>query len=291
MSLDALRGFDMFWIIGGEHILRSIAQLTGSPTFVEIAIRNTSHPDWHGFSFYDLIFPLFMFIAGVAIPFSFASHRARGDSPLSVHMRVIRRGLLLVLFGLIYNGALRFDFTLHWDVDAEGVRHLVSDFSEVRFPSVLGRIGLGYMFAALIALHTRPRNQLLTAIGILLGYWAALKYIPVPEFGTGSLYPGQTVGDYIDRNLLPGGLYRRVRDPEGLFSTIPSIANVLFGVLAGHWLKRTDYSGSAKSAALAVAGGLSLGLAYLWNPLFPFNKNLWPSSFVLLTVAWSLVLF
>jgi predicted acyltransferase len=289
-SLDALRGFDMFWIIGGEHLLRSIAQLTGSPTFVAIANRNTSHPDWHGFSFFDLIFPLLMFIAGVAIPFSFASHRARGDSPLSVHMRVIRRGLLLVLFGLIYNGALRFNFTLHWDVDAEGARHLVSDFSKVRFPSVLGRIGLGYMFAALIALHTKPRNQFLTAIGILVGYWAALKYISVPEFGAGSLYPGQTVGDYIDRNLLPGRLYRVVRDPEGLFSTIPSIANVLFGVLAGHWLKRTDYSGSAKSAVLAVAGGVSLGLAYLWNPLFPFNKNLWTSSFVLLTVGWSLLL-
>ena len=172
MSLDALRGFDMFWIIGGDHLLRALATLSGSPTFRTLAYRHTGHPSWNGFSFYDLIFPLFMFIAGVAIPFSFASH-LRGAKPARLHLRIICRGILLILLGLVINGTLSFNFTLHFAQDASGQRHLVSDFSSVRFPSVLGRIGLGYLFAALIVLHTRPRNQLLTAIGLLVGYWAA----------------------------------------------------------------------------------------------------------------------
>jgi predicted acyltransferase len=290
VSLDALRGFDMFWIIGGEEILRAIAKLSGSPTFLEAAYYNTSHPEWNGFSFYDLIFPLFMFIAGVAIPFSFAAHRSRREGDFALHVRVIRRGILLILLGLVINGILRFNFDIHWLREPDGRLHLVTNFEHVRFASVLGRIGIGYTIGALIVLHTRPRNQFLTAIGLLLGYWAALKLVPIPHFEAGSLFPGETVGDYIDRHLLPGRLYRDVRDPEGLFSAIPSVANVLFGVVAGHWLRRADRSGETKTFGLAGAGVLSLALAYLWNTVFPFNKNLWTSSFVLLTVGWSLLL-
>jgi len=290
MSLDALRGFDMFWIIGGEDVLRSLAVLSGSETFRAIAYRNTDHPEWNGFSFYDLIFPLFMFIAGVAVPFSFASHFAKGDSSAQLHWRIIRRGIVLILLGLVINGILNFDFAVHFDQGASGHRQLAADFSHVRFPSVLGRIGLAYVFAALIALHTRPRNQFLTAVGLLLGYWAALKFIPVPGFETGSLFPGENVGDYIDRNVLPGHMYKVVRDPEGLFSMIPAIATVLFGVMAGHWLRRLDRGGLAKAGGLALAGCVSLGLAWLWNMQFPFNKNLWTSSFVLWTTGWSLLL-
>jgi predicted acyltransferase len=280
----------MFWIIGGEELLRSLAKLSGSPRFLDLAQTNTHHPEWNGFSFYDLIFPLFMFIAGVAIPFSFASHRARGQGELALHWRVMRRGILLVLLGLVYNGLLKFNFTLHYDVGEDGSRHLVTDFSHLRFCSVLGRIGLGYMFGALIVLHTKPRNQFLTAIGLLLGYWMALKYIPIPGIGTGSLEPGHTVGDFIDRHLVPGHLYRTIRDPEGLFSTIPSIATVLFGVTAGHWLRRVDRSGFTKAIGLALAGLVSLACAFAWNRVFPFNKNLWTSSFVLLTSGYSLIL-
>lgn len=287
MSLDALRGFDMFWIIGGEKLLRSLGVLSGSPTFQSLTTRHTGHPSWNGFSFYDLIFPLFMFIAGVAIPFSFASHFARGESSARLHLRIICRGILLILLGLVINGTLSFNFTLHFAQDASGQRHLVSDFSSVRFPSVLGRIGLGYLFAALIVLHTRPRNQLLTAIGLLVGYWAVLMFIPVPGFPTGSLFPGETVGDFIDRHLIPN---HPIHDPEGLFSTIPSIANVLFGVMAGHWLRRAGRSGTAKAGGLALSGLVSLALGYLWSVDFPFNKNLWTSSFVLWTTGWSLLL-
>jgi predicted acyltransferase len=290
LSLDALRGFDMFWIIGGEELIRALANLSGNPTFHELAYKHTDHPEWHGFSLYDCIFPLFMFIAGVAIPYSFASHLARGQGSAGLHIRVIRRGILLILLGLVINGILAFNFTLHFDQAADGARRLVSDFSHVRFPSVLGRIGIGYTFAALIVLHTRPRNQLLTAIGLLIGYWAALRFIPVPGFGTGSLFPGQNLGDYIDRHLLPGHLYRTIRDPEGLFSAIPSVATVLFGVMAGHWLRRADFGGVAKSAGLAVAGIAFIAAALAWDKSFPLNKNLWTSSFVLMTSGISLLL-
>ncbi len=115
MSLDALRGFDMFWIIGGEDVLQAIANLSGSSARFRARVqRNTEHPEWNGFSFYDLIFPLFMFIAGVAIPFSFASHFAKGEGSARLHFRVIRRGIVLVLLGLVINGILRFNFTLHF---------------------------------------------------------------------------------------------------------------------------------------------------------------------------------
>jgi predicted acyltransferase len=139
-------------------------------------------------------------------------------------------------------------------------------------------------------LHTRPRNQLLTAIGLLIGYWAALRFIPVPGFGAGSLFPGQNLGDYIDRHLLPGHLYRTIRDPEGLFSAIPSVATVLFGVMAGHWLRRGDFGGVAKSIGLAVAGIAFIAAALAWDKTFPLNKNLWTSSFVLMTSGISLLL-
>jgi predicted acyltransferase len=289
-SLDALRGFDMFWIIGGEELIRALANLTGNATFRELAYKHTEHPEWHGFSLYDCIFPLFMFIAGVAIPYSFASHLARGQGTVALHIRVIRRGILLILLGLVVNGALAFNFSLHWEQAASGARRLVTDFSHVRFPSVLGRIGIGYTFAALIVLHTKPRNQLLTAIGLLVGYWAALKYIPVPGFETGSLYPGQNLGDYIDRHVIPGHLYKIVRDPEGLFSAVPSIATVLIGVMAGHWLRRVGPSGGIKAVGLFVAGVACVAAALAWDRVFPINKNLWTSSFVLMTSGISLAL-
>ncbi len=146
MSLDALRGFDMFWIIGGEDVLQSLAVLSGSETFRAIAFRNTEHPEWNGFSFYDLIFPLFMFIAGVAVPFSFASHFAKGDSSAQLHWRIIRRGIVLILLGLVINGILNFDFTLHFDQGASGHRQLVTDFTSVRFPKRAGQDWPGLCF-------------------------------------------------------------------------------------------------------------------------------------------------
>ena len=127
-------------------------------------------------------------------------------------------------------------------------------------------------------------------VALLLGYWAAMKLIPVPGFGAGNLEPGKTLADYIDRALVPGRLYKVVRDPEGLFSTIPAVATASLGVLAGQWLRHSRRNGHIKAAALLAAGAGSLALGGLWSLSFPLNKNLWTSSFVLWTAGWSLLL-
>lgn len=270
-SLDALRGFDMFWIIGGAGFARAVGYAI-SKDAGDTVTKLTEHPTWNGYTPWDQIFPMFMFVAGAAIPFSLAKHGGIGDSKMVTHWRILRRGLLLVLLGMIVNGLL------------------LLDFANQRYPSVLGRIGLGYMFAALIALHTGVRGRILWTIGLLVGYWAALKYIPVPEFGAGDWNPGHTLGDYLDRSLLPGRLHRGDRDPEGLFSTIPSIATVLTGVLAGDWLRSIQCCGKVKAARLFVAGLACVVAGQLWDPWFPLNKNLWTSSFVLFTSGWSAML-
>ena len=125
---------------------------------------------------------------------------------------------------------------------------------------------------------------------ILVGYWAALRFIPIPEFGAGDLEPGRTLTDYVDRQLVPGKLYQGDRDPEGILATIPAIATALLGCLAGQWLRRDDIDGKKKSGFMAIAGVVCLGLAWLWNFDFPINKNLWSSSFVLNCAGWSLLL-
>jgi len=271
ISLDALRGFDMFWIMGGESIVEAAAALTGLAGLVWFA-GQMEHPEWNGFTLYDLIFPLFLFVAGVAMPFSFEKRLERGDGKRQLYRHVVVRGLLLVLLGMIFNGLLQFDW------------------ATMRYPSVLGRIGLAYMFAALIVLNTGLVGQLLWAAALLIGYWAALKFIPVPGFGAGDLTPGHTLTDFVDRALIPGRLYKGDRDPEGLLATIPAIATALAGALSGQLLNSRRHTGYFKTLALIVAGIACLGLALLWNRDFPINKNLWSSSFALYCAGWSLLL-
>lgn len=269
MSLDALRGFDMFWIIGGESIAHAGAKLTGWAGLVWLS-NELVHPEWHGFTFYDLIFPLFLFLAGVSMPYSFEKRLSRGDSQGQLYRHVVVRGVVLVLLGWVYSGILKFEL------------------ENMRYPSVLGRIGLAWMFAALIFVNTELRGRLVWIGGLLVGYWAALKFIPVPEFGAGDLEPGHTLTDYIDRTLIPGRLYKGDRDPEGILGTVPAIATALAGAVTGQLLK-SGKSGYFKTAAMAAIGALCLGLAWLWNLDFPINKNLWSSSFVLHCAGWSLL--
>ncbi len=271
ISLDALRGFDMFWIAGGGAVIHQAAKLSQWNWLVWIS-NQMEHPEWHGFTFYDLIFPLFLFIAGVSMPFSFEKRLQRGDSKAKLRGHVIYRGLMLVFLGLIYNGLLQFD----WE--------------NLRCASVLGRIGLAYLFAGLIFLNTGFRGRLIWFASLLIAYWAALKFIPVPGFGAGDLSPGHTLTDYIDRMLLPGVLYKGDRDPEGLLGIIPAISTALSGVMTGQLLKNENRNGYFKVAVMVLLGLISLGLAYLWNFDFPINKNLWSSSFVLNCTGYSLLI-
>jgi len=274
VSLDALRGFDMFWIAGGEGIVHAFAELTGWAIAIW-ASTQLRHVEWDGFVFYDMIFPLFLFIAGVAIPFSLVRRVEAGEDRKKLMLHVVRRGLVLVVLGVIYNNGL-----------------FQRSFADTRFPSVLGRIGLAYMFAALIVLNTKLRGQIMWFVGLLLGYWAAMKLIPVPGFGAGQLTVDGSLAAYIDRTLVPGRLHLGVHDPEGLLSTIPAIATALLGVFAGTLLRR-EVEGETrqrKAVMLAAAGVACLVIGYVWGFAFPINKNLWSSSFVLFAGGWSLLL-
>ena len=271
-SLDALRGFDMFWIMGAEEIFHTLAKTTGSSFWQSFATQLT-HPDWNGFHLYDLIFPLFLFLSGVATPFSVGRELERGKSKTQLLQRVIKRGLILVLLGLVANNGLQ-----------------IKPFHEIRFASVLGRIGIAYMFANIIYLYSRQRAQIIWFATLLIGYWLMLKFNSAPGFAPGDLTMQGNFASYIDRLILPGKLYLGIHDPEGLASTIPAISTGLLGILAGTLLRSEYISQHKKTLYLALAGIVSLALAQLWNLDFPINKNLWSSSFVLHVGGLSLLL-
>ncbi len=272
-SLDALRGFDMFWITGGGALFVALAKANDSSVLDWIA-EQMHHVPWDGFHFYDMIFPLFLFIAGVSMPFSFAKRLKQGVPKKDLYIKIFKRGIILVSLGIIHNGFFRLDF------------------EHMRIASVLGRIGLGWMFAALIVVNTNIRGQIMWFWGILLGYWAALMLIPVPGHGAGDLSMEGSLAGYIDRLFLPGSLYKGVHDPEGLLSTIPAVATALMGVLSGEILRMNSpkLTPIKKGLILLGAGILFLGIAKVWDLTFPINKNLWSSSFVLFAGGWSLIL-
>ncbi len=271
-SLDALRGFDMFWIMGADEIFSTMYKATGSSFWGTIANQFT-HPEWNGFHFYDLIFPLFLFIAGVATPYSVGRELEKGKTKSEVLLRVIKRGLILVLLGIIYNNGLA-----------------LRPFADIRFGSVLGRIGLAYMFANIIYIYAKETAQIAWFCCILIGYWLLLKFTSAPGFARGDLTMQGNFASYIDRSILPGKLYLGIHDPEGLVSTLPAIATGLLGILAGSFLKKNILTGNKKAFRLAVAGVIFIVLAQIWNLDFPINKNLWTSSFVLNVGGISLIL-
>ena len=271
-SLDALRGFDMFWIIGGEEIFHALAKITGSPAMEAIAHQFT-HPDWHGFRIYDLIFPLFLFLAGVATPYSMAKELEKGKTREQLLLKVIKRGLILVVLGVIHNNGLE-----------------LKPIAEIRFGSVLGRIGLAYMFANIIFLYTKQRGQIIWFWSLLVGYWLLLLFNAAPGFAAGDLTMEGNFASYLDRLLMPGRLYKGIHDPEGLVSTIPAISTALLGIYTGNLLKYGTQTATRKALQMLIMGMISLLLAQLWNLVFPINKNLWSSSFVLHVGGLSLIL-
>ena len=275
LSLDALRGFDLFWIVGGHAIVSALSTLTGWG-WVEAIEALLKHVEWNGFSPYDLIFPLFLFLAGVSTPYALTrrlTEGARGE----VIRKVIQRGLLLVLLGVIYNNGLQ------W----KGLENM-------RFGSVLGRIGLAGMFAQLIFVFNfeNPKRLWTWLAGILLGYWAIMAFGHAPGFAPGDLTMEGNFASYVDRLLLPGKLHKGIHDPEGLLAVLPAIGNALLGILAGLWLRRSaeETSGDRKAIGLAGAGLALLAVGATWSLVFPFNKNLWTSSFVLWTCGWASLL-
>jgi predicted acyltransferase len=268
LSLDALRGFDMFWITGGEEIFHLLAKATGWGWAILMADQLT-HPEWNGFRAYDLIFPTFLFMAGVSTPFSLSGLSLSNQSEFA--KKAIKRGLILVVLGIIYNNGLE-----------------IKPLAEMRFASVLGRIGLAGMFAQLIYIYFNTRSQYIIFISILLGYWAFVMLVPIP-CGVGLMTIDCNPVSYLDYNILPGRLHRTVHDPEGLISTFPAICTGLLGIFAGNIL-RSSTTGTQKTKTLLLAAVGCLALGWCWNFVFPINKNLWTSSFVLFAGGWSLAL-
>ncbi len=281
VSLDALRGFDMFWIMSGEHLIHALAQATGWPVLRWMSSQ-LHHAEWNGCTFYDMIFPLFLFIAGVSMPFSLQGklQRAglRSAEQLSLpdkwplYRSMLKRTLILIVLGMIVNGLLEF-----------------KPYEHTRMASVLGRIGLAWLGAGFIYLNASTRGQLIWAVSILLGYWAAMTLIPVPGFGAGVLTPEGAFSSFIDRILLPGKLHRTVYDPEGLFSTIPAVTTALLGMLTGTLLKDTRRTMTQKTLMMIGLGLSLILLGLIWDQSFPINKRLWTSSFAVYVGGWSLL--
>lgn len=255
-SLDALRGFDMFWIMGGADLFILLGSVTGLPALQWWANQMT-HVEWHGFHAYDMIFPLFLFIAGVSFPFSVAKRMTESAGKRTLYRHIFRRGLLLVLLGILYNNGLSFDF------------------AHIRYASVLGRIGLAWMFAALIFLHFKQTKMLFAWFsGLLLVYWLLFVIFKAPDLGDPDHFSMKgNIAGYIDRLLLPGKLCcYTYGDNEGLLPTMAATATGLLGMLAGKLLMH-DAKPMKKVVRLLLAGVVCMIVGQVWNLFFPINKN------------------
>ena len=277
VSVDALRGFDMFWILGGERIVETLDRSHGS-SWTHIAAGQMQHSSWDGFSAYDLIFPMFVFIAGVSIVFSLS--KVGGNKAAAIR-RILFRSISLFALGILYYGGL------------------ANAWPGIRVLGVLQRIALCYLAASLLFIYFRPRTLAIVTTTILLGYWAVMLWVPIHGH-RGDLSVGNNIADRIDQVALPGRLWNGNHDPEGLFSTLPAIATCLLGVFAGLLLRGPSAPwkkviilllGGALCTAVGMAwGGMFPELAFLKPLQIPVNKQLWTSSFVLVAGGWSAML-
>ena len=272
-SLDALRGFDMFWIVGGEGLFHRLAHVTQWPFLLWFS-KELRHVPWEGFHFYDMIFPLFLFMAGVAIPYSIGRKMEAGTGRRKILLQILRRVALLVVLGVVYNGGLA-----------------LRPLAQTRICSVLGLIGIGYGIAAIVFLYAKPEHRVRTmlawVVGILLGYWAALAWIPVPGVGSGVFTPHGNLAGYLDRELLPWRLNDGFFDPEGLVQVFVAGSVGLMGALAGNLLRNVEMKSVRKALLLGGAGVVMVVTALVWGEVLPIIKKMWTPSFMLCAAGWS----
>ena len=269
-SLDALRGFDMFWIMGGGALNGALKTL-GNSRAVNVITDQLEHANWDGFHFLDLVFPMFVFIAGVSLALSLPrkmEQRGRAATACSLVVRAV----ILFVIGVLYSGGI--------SRGLDGIRWL----------GVLQRIALASLGAGLLSLWLGARSLAVTCGALLLGYWALLAFVPAPGGILGDMREGHNVVNWFDTQYLPGKKYDGNHDPEGILSTFPAIANCLLGVLAGIFLRSSRAEGSRKSLLLVAGGAALLALGLLWSVPFPMIKKLWTSSFVLFACGCSAIL-
>jgi predicted acyltransferase len=258
MCLDVYRGL----MVAGMIVV-------DNPGSDEHAYWPIMHTKWNGWTPADFIFPSFLFLVGISMVYSYSARRGRGDTRQQIFAHAIKRSLILIAIGLLVNASPIIGLDLHtW-----------------RFEGVTQRIGICYFFASILELWAGRREQWVALVVCLVGYWALLRFVPIPGAGV----PGrdipfmdqvQNLPAWLDRKLFTGHLYDGNRDPEGLIHTIPAIGTTLIGVLTGHWLRKQNSNrklvmGMVLFGILGVVGG------GIWHRWFPINKNLWTSSFVL----------
>ncbi len=307
MSVDALRGFDMFWIIGADALVYALNRMSRTkPT--EFLADQSEHADWQGVHFYDLIFPLFVFIMGVSTVFSLTKIISQ-EGKFGAMKRIFRRSVLLFILALIYSGGV----TNAWP--------------DIRVMGVLNRIALCYFFGGLIFCLFNPKAIAGIAVALLLGYWALLAWMPIRDirmahyksehtlvandvdkimsdtgvkdpakifygttnYVTGKYDMGYNVANHFDFEHLGGRMYDTYWDPEGLLSTIPAIVTGLLGIFAGLLLKNTKVSDMKKVAYLLSFGAAGVVLGFLWGMEFPIVKKIWTSSYVLVAGGYSAI--
>ena len=325
-SLDALRGFDMFWILGADSLVYALHEMSRNPATKFIA-EQLDHAEWAGFKFYDLIFPMFVFIMGVSTVFSLTKILEREGRAAAVK-RVLLRGILLFVVGLIYSGG----FTNPWP--------------DMRLLGVLPRIALCYTFGGLAFCFFKPRALAVLAAAMLLGYWAIMAQLPMRDIHlekeslaaqaeaagdsklagqfraadsyapknpsaikdspvwaaaekmyfattnrvTGKYEPGYNVANHIDFEHLPARKYDMFWDPEGIVSTLPACVTGLLGIFAGLFLRKQSVPAAKTAATLIIAGAVSATVGWLWGMEFPVIKKIWTSSYVLVAGGYSAML-
>jgi len=258
LSLDVFRGLTIAGMI-----------VVNTPGNQE-AYTQLDHAEWSGCTMTDLVFPFFLFIAGVSLVFSLSKRMESGRTEGLVP-QILRRTAIIFGLGLFLNAIPNYHP------------------STIRILGVLQRIAICYGVTSILFIKTSLKTQVGIALTALLGYWLAMTYIPVPGFGAGVLTKEGSLASFIDRALLGAHTYRSgVYDPEGILSTIPSLATALLGVFTGLWLmsgrghRSKIYGMLAAGAALAAAG-------WAWGLRFPINKALWTSSYVLYTAGLALL--
>ena len=266
LSIDALRGFDMFFISGGASFMYLIQGKTGL-AWVDVLAAQLEHPAWDGFTFFDFIMPLFLFISGVSLSFSLSRNIEKNVSKSDLYKKAFKRMIILIVLGIIYKNAPIPLF----------------EPSDIRYGSVLGRIGIATFFTTLLYLNFTKKQRIYWVFGILAAYYAALLLIPVPGFGAGDLsFEGNLVG-WIDRGLMPGRLSQITFDELALITQLPSLCLAVLGAWAGEILQERAIGDNKKMLNLFIIGISSVVIGLVWGLHFPINKHLWSSSFILLT--------
>jgi predicted acyltransferase len=270
MSIDALRGFDMFWITGGHGLLMSAMALRGKPV-PDWLTYQMEHPRWGGFTAWDLIMPLFLFVVGVSIPFASASRRRQGQSLLGLCLRMLRRVLLLFVLGMIVQGNL-----------------LAFKLDELYpFNNTLQAIAVGYLVAGVAVLILPTFGQFLLAFGLLVTFWLLMMFVPFGNSPAGTLEETANLARYIDHRFI--GSHVDGTRYTWVLSSLGFAATVLMGVLGGHIL-RSNMRPAVRVGCLGAAGlGCLLG-GWLWSFHFPIIKPIWTSSMALWAGGWSFLL-